>query len=98
MLKAKAAEPDVAEVNRLLRNEPPTGTSRTVDIEHALAVLRSENNHLRDILKTNADREAQNEDIRAKNHTHDVKEKIRLQSELLAAQELIVAPTLAMLR
>jgi len=47
------AEPNLAEVNRLIGAEPDPGTiSKTIDVEHALAVLRSENAWLKDCFRT----------------------------------------------
>ena len=60
MAKAEAApEPDLVEVNRLIRAEPGPGTvNKTIDVEHALAVLRAENDHLRKDAKVSAERAA----------------------------------------
>jgi predicted RNase H-like nuclease (RuvC/YqgF family) len=84
------AEPDLAEVNRLIRGDivpAPNTVSKT--IEHALAVLRSENAWLKDCAKTNAEREAQNEETRKKNIEGWRRENLRLQEQLLASQERV---------
>jgi hypothetical protein len=84
------AEPNLAEVNRPIQADPdPNAVSRTVDIEHALAVLRSENAWLKDCAKTNAEREARNEETRKKNSEGWRRENLRLQEQLLASQEKV---------
>jgi predicted nuclease with TOPRIM domain len=75
------AEPNLAEVNR----EPDPNTVRMMDAEHALAVLRSEN----DRLKRNAETAARNEEIHKKNYESLRRETLKLQEQLLAAQERV---------
>jgi hypothetical protein len=84
------AEPDLTEVNRLIMDEPGQGSaSKTVDVEYALAVLRSEHDRLKDCAKTNEERHAQNQEINRKNYEGWRQENLRLQSELLASQEKV---------
>jgi hypothetical protein len=91
MTKAEKAGLDLAEINQLVRAEPAPGVvSQTVNVEHALAILRSENARLKDCARVNAEREARNEEMREKNRAHGIRETLRLQNELLASQERIV--------
>jgi hypothetical protein len=84
------AEPDLAEVNRLIRAEPnPNAVSRTIDVEHALAVLRSENARLKEEARVNAERAARNEEIHKKNSDGWRRENLKLQEQLLASQEKV---------
>lgn len=84
------AEPNIAEA------EPVGTVSKTIDFEHALAFLRSENAKLRsentwlkDRAEANAKIAAQNEGIRKQNSEHVLREKLKLQQELLASQERV---------
>lgn len=83
------AQPNVAEVNRLIKGEPSPDTVSTIDVEHALAVLRSENARLKDLLKTNADIAARNEEIQKRNSETSRREILKLQEQLLASQERV---------
>jgi predicted RNase H-like nuclease (RuvC/YqgF family) len=85
------AEPNLAEVNRLAYepSSTPNTATRTIDVEHALAVLRSENARLKDCARVNAEREAGNEETRRKNYEGWRRENLRLQTELLASQEKV---------
>ncbi len=91
MAKAEQVEePDLAEVNRLLRGAPAPGTvGKTVDIEYAFNVLRSENARLKETAKKLAETEASNEETHKREHAAWRRETIRLQNELLAAQERV---------
>ena len=92
MAKAEPAkaEPDLVEVNRLIRAEPGADTvSRTIDVEHALAVLRSENARLKDAARMNAERAALNEETYKKNSEGWRRESLKLQEQLLASQEKV---------
>jgi predicted RNase H-like nuclease (RuvC/YqgF family) len=81
-------EPNLAEVNRLIRGEADQSVE-TIDVKHALAVLRSENARLKDCATVNAEREAGNEETRRKNYEGWRRENLRLQTELLASQEKV---------
>jgi cell division septum initiation protein DivIVA len=81
-------EPNLAEVNRLVRAEHDPSTV-TIDVEHALAVLRSENARLKDCITTNAERAAQNEETHKKNYEGWRRENLKLQDQLLASQEKV---------
>jgi predicted nucleic acid-binding Zn-ribbon protein len=81
--------PDLDEVNRLIKGEPGSSSVSTVDIEYALAALRSENVRLRETIKTNAERAAQAEETYQKNRAILTRENLRLGAELLTAHERI---------
>jgi hypothetical protein len=83
------AEPNLTTVNRLVRTETPTDTVDTIDVEHALAVLRSENARLRDHVAANAKTAAQNEETHKRNAELLRKENLKTQEQLLAAQERV---------
>ena len=84
------AEPDLVKVNRLVRGDPDAdAVGKTIDAEYALSVLRSENARLKEAAKAKAETEARNEETRQKNRVHGIKETLRLQEELLAAQDRI---------
>ncbi len=88
--QSKAEEPDLAEVNRLMRGEPAPGvTSRTVDVEYALSVLRNENARLKEAAKVNADTYAQNREMQQKNCENLRKEIFKVHNELFASQEKV---------
>jgi predicted RNase H-like nuclease (RuvC/YqgF family) len=63
----------------------PTHGVRTIDIEHAINLLRSENAQL----KANARTEATNEGTRKKNIEHLQREILKLQEQLLASQNKV---------
>jgi hypothetical protein len=73
----------------LIRTELPTDTVDTIDVEHALAVLRSENARLRDCAGADAKRAAQNEEDHKRNTERWRKENLKLQEQLLASQERV---------
>lgn len=82
--------PDLIEVNRLIRTELGPGTvSKTIDVEHALAVLRAENTQLRERVSANAQTVAQNAETHRKSYEGWRRENLRLQNELLASQERV---------
>jgi hypothetical protein len=67
----------------------PTDTVDTIDVKHALAVLRSENARLKDQAATNAKTAAQNEETHKKNYEGWRRENLKLQEQLLAPQERV---------
>ena len=90
MLKTDIAEPDIAEVKRLVETGPVPGTTcRTIDVQHALAALRSDNAALRHRIKTNDENNGRNQETHKKNHEHSRKEILKLQEQLLASQDRV---------
>jgi formylmethanofuran dehydrogenase subunit E len=82
------AEPDLAEVNRLIRAEHDR-SAVTIDVEYALAALRSENTRLKETARADAEKAALNEKIHKKNSDDSRRENLRLQEQLLASQEKV---------
>jgi uncharacterized protein YlxW (UPF0749 family) len=62
---------------------------KLTDAETMLSVLQSENARLKDCAKTNADREAHNQETQRKNYEGWRRENLKLQNELLASQERV---------
>jgi hypothetical protein len=83
------AEPNLATVNRLARTELPVDKIDAIDVEHTLAVLRSENARLRDHVAADAKTAAQKEEDHKRDIANWRKENLRLQEQLLAAQERV---------
>jgi hypothetical protein len=83
------AEPNLAAVNHLIRTELPADTVDTIDVEHALAVLRSENARLRDRAGADAKVAAQKEEDHKRDTANWRKENLKLQEQLLAAQQRV---------
>jgi hypothetical protein len=83
------AEPNLATVNRLIRSELPADTVDTIDVEHALAVLRAENARLRDRAGVDAIAVSQKEEEHQRDVANWRKENLKLQEQLLAAQERV---------
>jgi hypothetical protein len=83
------AEPNLTAVNRLVRTELPTDTVDTIDVEHALAVLRSENARLRERVAADAKTAAQSEEDHKRDIACRQNENLKLQEQLLAAQERV---------
>jgi predicted RNase H-like nuclease (RuvC/YqgF family) len=82
------AEPNPAEVNRLVRGEPGPETE-TVDVKYALSALRSENARLKEQAESNARTHERNQEMNQKNYEGWRRENLRLQTELLASQERV---------
>jgi hypothetical protein len=61
------AEPNLVEVNRLIRAEHDRSTV-TIDVEYALAALRSENARLKETARADAETAARNEETHKKNN------------------------------
>lgn len=83
------AEPNLTAVNRLVRTELPTDTVDTIDVEHALAVLRSENARLKEKVAATVKTAAQSEETHKRDIACRRKENLKLQSELLTAQQRV---------
>ena len=83
------AEPNLATVNRLIRSELPADTVDTIDVEHELAVLRAENARLRDRAGVDAIAVSQKEEEHQRDVANWRKENLKLQEQLLAAQERV---------
>jgi hypothetical protein len=84
------AEPNLAEVNKLISVGPdPDTVSETIDVKYALSVLRSENASLKDSARMNAEREALNVGTYKRNQEHLQQANLKLQEQLLAAQERV---------
>jgi hypothetical protein len=79
-------EPNLDEVNRLLRGEivPPN-----TEIGCAFVTLQSENARLKASAKADAEKAALNEKIHKKNSDDWRRENLRLQEQLLASQERV---------
>jgi len=60
-----------------------------IDVKHALAVLRAENARLKGQAEVNAKTAAQNEETHRKGYESWRKENLKLQEQLLAAQERV---------
>jgi hypothetical protein len=88
----KAEEPSLAEVNRLVRGDPAPGTpSKTVDVEYALSVLRSENARLREAAKTNAEKQAASLRASQIDHDHTRRELHKVHTQLFESQQRVYA-------
>ncbi len=83
------AEPDIVEVNRLIKGEPGPGTVKTIDVENALAVLRAKNARLKEQTAVNAKTHAANIERHQKDYEGWRSANLKLQIELLASQERV---------
>ena len=63
--------------------------TKTIDVEHALAELRSENARLKDLAKVNAETAARNEETHKKNNEGWRRENLKLQEQPLSAQDRV---------
>ena len=89
MTKAEPIAADFAAINRLVGNAVPIDTVNTIDVEHALAVLRAENARLRDRAGVDAIAVSQKEEEHQRDVANWRKENLKLQSELLTAQQRV---------
>ena len=89
MTKAEPIAADFAAINRLVGNAVPIDTVNTIDVEHALAVLRSENARLKEKVAATVKTAAQSEETHKRDIACRRKENLKLQSELLTAQQRV---------
>jgi hypothetical protein len=86
----KAEEPNLAEVNRLVRGDPAPGTpSKTIDVEHALSVLRSENARMKEAAKANAEKQAASLRAAQIDHDHTRRELHKVHTGLFESQQRV---------